>query len=98
MKSKTPYYVLIGIALVLALLFLSACGSKDSVQAAAPGASGRPPAPVVVTSVQQRDIPIQIQAIGNVEAYQMVQIKSQLDGQIENIFFNQGQDVHKGQL
>jgi len=83
---------------LLGALVLSGCSSKDSVQAAAPGPSGRPPAPVVVTSVQQRDVPIQIQAIGNVEAYQMVQIKSQVDGQIQSIFFNQGEDVHKGQL
>jgi len=54
-----------------AVLFLSACGGKDQVQVA--GASGgRPPAPVVVASVEQRDIPVQIQAIGNVEAYQTV--------------------------
>jgi len=97
MKSKSFYGVLPAV-LVMGVLILSGCGNKDSVQAAAPGASGRPPAPVVVASVQQRDIPIQIQAIGNVEAYQMVQIKSQVDGQIENIFFNQGEDVHKGQL
>ena len=83
------------------MALLSACGSKDSVQAAGqPGAAGggRPPAPVVVASVQQRDVPIQVTAIGNVEAYQMVQIKSLVNGQIENVFFKEGQDVHKGQL
>jgi multidrug efflux system membrane fusion protein len=61
-------------------------------------AGGRPPAPVVVASVEQRDIPVQIKAIGNVEAYQTVQIRSQVNGQIEKIFFKEGQDVHKGQL
>ena len=52
----------------------------------------------MVASVQQRDVPIQVTAIGNVEAYQMVQIKSLVNGQIENVFFKEGQDVHKGQL
>lgn len=96
MKRKLSYAILVT-ALMAGALFLSSCGTKQSVQAASQGA-GRPPAPVVVTSVQQRDVPIQVQAIGNVEAYQMVQIKSQVDGQIQNILFTQGQDVHKGQL
>jgi len=81
---------------VTAVLFLSGCANKDRVQAA--GASGgRPPAPVVVANVEQRDIPVQIQAIGNVEAYQTVQIRSQVNGQIEKIFFKEGQDVRQGQ-
>jgi multidrug efflux system membrane fusion protein len=53
---------------------------------------------VVVANVEQRDIPVQITAIGNVEAYQTVQIKSQVNGQIEKIFFKEGQDVSKGQM
>jgi membrane fusion protein, multidrug efflux system len=79
-----------------AVLFLSGCGSKDQVQVAG-AAGGRPPAPVVVASVEQRDIPVQIQAIGNVEAYQTVQIRSQVNGQIQKIFFKEGEDVREGQ-
>src|SRR5258708_24094508 len=84
--------------LVLAVSSLTGCGSKQAVQAAGQPGGGRPPAPVVVANVEQRDIPSQISAIGNVEAYQMVQIRSQVNGQINDIFFKEGQDVHKGQL
>ena len=80
-----------------AVLFLSGCGSKDPVQAAG-GAAGRPAAPVIVASVEQRDIPVQVHAIGNVEAYQTVFIRSQVNGQIQKIFFREGDDVHKDQL
>jgi len=52
----------------------------------------------VVATAEQRDVPVQIHAIGNVEAYQTVQIRSQVNGQIEKILFKEGQDVHKGQL
>ncbi len=83
--------------LLAAVLFLSACGNKGQVQAAG-GTASRPAAPVVVASVEQRDIPVQIHAIGNVEAYQTVFIRSQVNGQIEKIFFKEGDDVHKGQL
>jgi membrane fusion protein, multidrug efflux system len=79
------------------VLLASACGKKEVVAAATPG-SGRPPAPVVVASVDQRNIPIQVQSIGNVEAYQTVQIKSQVNGQIQKIFFREGDEVHSGQL
>jgi multidrug efflux system membrane fusion protein len=79
-----------------AVFILSGCGKKDQVMAATPG--GRPPAPVVVASVEQRDIPVQVQTIGNVEAYQTVQIRCQVNGEIEKIFFHEGDEVRKGQL
>jgi len=80
-----------------AILFLSGCGNQGQPQAAS-SAAGRPPAPVVVASVEQRDIPVQISAIGNVEAYQTVLIRSQVNGQIQKIFFREGEDVRKDQL
>jgi multidrug efflux system membrane fusion protein len=79
-----------------AVLFSSGCGNKEQAPMAG-GSGGRPPAPVVVASVEQRDIPVQIQAIGNVEAYQTVQIRSQVNGQIQKIFFKEGEDVRAGQ-
>jgi multidrug efflux system membrane fusion protein len=79
------------------VLLLSGCGNKQQVQAAG-GAGDRPAAPVVVAGVERRDIPVQILAIGNVEAYQTVQIRSQVNGQIQKIFFKEGEDVHKDQL
>jgi multidrug efflux system membrane fusion protein len=83
-------------ALVLGVFFAAGCSNKEAQAAGAAG--GRPPAPVVVASVEQRDVPVQITAIGNVEAYQTVQIRSQVNGQIEKIFFKEGQDVAQGQL
>jgi len=82
---------------IFSLAVLAGC-SKQNAQAAGPAAGGRPPAPVVVSTVEQRDVPIQITAIGNVESYQMVQIRSQVNGQIEKIYFKEGEDVRKGQL
>jgi multidrug efflux system membrane fusion protein len=82
---------------VVLILFLVGCADKEAPRPAGT-AAGRPPAPVVVTGVERRDIPVQIKAIGNVEAYQTVQVRSQVNGQIEKIFFKEGQDVHKGQL
>jgi len=80
--------------LIIASAALTGC-SKQNAQAATPQ---RPPAPVVVSTVEQRDVPVQITAIGNVEAYQMVQVRSMVNGQIEKILFKEGEDVRKGQL
>ena len=87
-----PSYLLIVVSLTIAFVALG-CGNKGQNSASI----GRPPAPVIVASVEQRDIPLQITGIGNVEAYQTVQIRSQVNGQIEKIFFKEGNDVRQGQ-
>ena len=57
-----------------------------------------PPVPVRVGTVELRTVPVQITAIGNVEAYSTVSIKPLVSGTLESIHFEEGQDVHKGQL
>ncbi|HLO25538.1 MAG TPA: efflux RND transporter periplasmic adaptor subunit, partial [Geobacteraceae bacterium] len=41
---------------------------------------------------------VQIRAIGNIEAYNTVSIKAQVNGQIARVHFREGQDVRKGDL
>ncbi|HVZ19335.1 MAG TPA: efflux RND transporter periplasmic adaptor subunit [Terriglobales bacterium] len=86
-------------ALITAVVTIAIAGftgcSKENAQAAGPQ---RPAAPVIVSTVEQRDVPLQITAIGNVEAYQTVQIRSMVSGQIESIHFKEGDDVRQGQL
>jgi multidrug efflux system membrane fusion protein len=84
-------------AAALVATLITGC-STDKVQSAAPAGSGRPPAPVVVSTAEQRDIPLQILSIGNVEAYQTVQIRSMVNGQIAGVHFKEGQDVRHGDL
>lgn len=81
------------IMLLCPLLSLSACSdgkSKQPVKAA--------PVPVTVGKVIQRPVPVQIIAIGNVEAYSTVGIKSQVGGTLMRVHFKEGQDVNKGDL
>jgi multidrug efflux system membrane fusion protein len=82
-----------GALLPLLSIVIAGCGQKDTAQAAGP-----PAAPVVAGKVEQRDIPVQLSAIGNVESFQTVQIRSQVNGQIVEVHFKEGQDVTKGQL
>lgn len=89
------------VALLIAALPLAGCGSKQDAPgaAAAGGAQAqRPAAPVVVAAAAQRDIPVEISAIGNVESIKSVQVRSMVSGQIEGVHFQEGQDVRQGQL
>jgi multidrug efflux system membrane fusion protein len=43
-------------------------------------------------------MPLQIRAVGNVEAYSTVSVKSQVTGVLMQAHFKEGQDVKKGQL
>jgi multidrug efflux system membrane fusion protein len=54
--------------------------------------------PVVAEAAEQKDVPLQIKAIGNVEAYNTVSIKSQVNGEISEVFFREGQDVKQGRM
>src|SRR5215813_7094374 len=57
-----------------------------------------PPAPVTVSQVVQKDMPVLIRAIGNVQPYSTVSVKSMINGQIVKVNFKEGQDVRKGDL
>src|SRR4029077_8489137 len=62
------------------------------------GASGRSGAvPVTVATVVQKNLPVQIDATGSVEAYSTVAIRAQAGGVVTKVHFAQGQDVKQGE-
>jgi membrane fusion protein, multidrug efflux system len=73
--------------------------SKSTVKA---GGRGRPgdggPVPVVVATVSQRDVPINVDVIGNVEAYSTITVKAQVGGELTKVSFHEGDSVKKGDL
>jgi multidrug efflux system membrane fusion protein len=56
------------------------------------GGSG-PPISVLAASAKVADVPIYIEAIGTVRALNTVTVNAQVDGQIIDINFKEGQDV-----
>ncbi len=54
--------------------------------------------PVTVADVIQKDIPVQLRAIGNVQAYSTVSVLSQINGEIVRVHFTEGLDVQQGDL
>ncbi len=53
---------------------------------------------VNVAPVVAKDVPYQIVSIGNVEAYNTISVKAQINGEIVAVYFKEGQYVNKGDL
>ena len=66
------------------------------------GSKAAPPrtaaVPILAAAVEQKDVPLQVKAIGAVEAYSNVSVKTQVTGELIGVHFKEGQDVRKGQL
>jgi multidrug efflux system membrane fusion protein len=60
------------------------------------GAGG--PVPVTVAAAQRQDVPIMLDAIGTVQAYNTITVRAQVDGQLVEIAFQEGQMVKQGDL
>jgi multidrug efflux system membrane fusion protein len=62
------------------------------------GRGGGGDAPVVTTKVGERDVPIELAAIGNVEAFVSNSVRSQVTGTLVEVAFHEGDVVKQGQL
>jgi len=85
----------IGAAIAIAAALGIGC-SKSGPEAGGRFMSG--PVPVLIAQAVQKTVPIQLHAIGTVEAYSTVSVRSQIDGKIAEIHFHEGEDVKKGDL
>lgn len=101
--QKTEYsfntgLITAGLLLILpTLILLSACsgGSADG-KAAQPKV--RPAVPVTVAKVLEKSVPMELTAIGTVEAYATINVKSQVSGELTRVHFKQGEEVTAGDI
>jgi multidrug efflux system membrane fusion protein len=54
--------------------------------------------PVAVAAVEQKAMPVQVQAIGTVEPLSQVTVRAQVGGELMRVHIKEGQDVRKGEL
>jgi membrane fusion protein, multidrug efflux system len=54
--------------------------------------------PVVVASVERRDVPVFLDGLGNAVPLATVTVKSQVDGRLDKVLFREGQSVKKGDV
>jgi multidrug efflux system membrane fusion protein len=81
---------LAGLAAIIMLAPWS-CGGEQ-----APPGPG--PAPVTVARAKLETVPVELHAIGRVEASSTVEVRALVDGALEQVHFEPGQRVTKGQL
>lgn len=94
-KPKKRLLAGIACGAILAGVLFAFKGGELHAQLAKP-ARAAPAIPVSVAMVAQQTVPFRIRAIGNVEAYSTVALKSRVDGQIIEVNFREGQKVGKG--
>lgn len=103
--------ILIAVGIVLLLLGWWSChrsGSSSSDQSASSGASGGgrrgafgaggAPVPVVAGTVVQKDVPIYLDGLGTVQAFNTVTVHTRVDGALVQVNFTEGQEVKTGDL
>ncbi|MGD9503318.1 MAG: efflux RND transporter periplasmic adaptor subunit [Syntrophobacteraceae bacterium] len=93
----------VGASLILfagmfALMGLASCSGGNADKAKAEAKRANPPVPVTVAEAVVKDVPMELTAIGNVEAYNTVQIKAQVSGELTTVHFEEGQNVKMGDM
>ncbi len=91
------------ITLGIAAVLLAGC-STGQVSATGGGGGGKGgkkgfgggDVPVTVATAMQKNVPVEIQVIGNVEAYSTISVKAQVGGELTKVFFHEGDYVKKG--
>jgi len=105
MRKLRWFLILVGVVFVGGIWFYFGHqnASKEAVDASkakTTGLRGGPggPVPVVAGVVQKRDVPIYLNGIGTVQAYNTVTVHPQVSGTLTTVVFKEGQDVKKGDL
>lgn len=102
-KSSAARWLIIGVVCLLAVAGVLWMRHKQQTASAAstkPGAgrAAQGPVPVVPGMVKQKDVPIYLDGLGTVQAFNTVTVHSRVDGELKQVAFTEGQDVHKGDL
>ncbi|MGH8714660.1 MAG: efflux RND transporter periplasmic adaptor subunit [Casimicrobiaceae bacterium] len=94
-RRKKLFAIVVALALLAVAVVLLAQYNKESRAAVR-----KTPAavPVTVATVVTKTVPVRLYAIGNVEPFTTVTIKARVDGQIDSVHFNEGDEVRQGQL
>ena len=95
------------LGLLTAAFLLASCANSPPTEAGDGGKgkgkfkgknAGGGPVPVEVAKVALKSVPVDVQVVGNVESYSVVNIRAQTGGQLTEVMFHEGEYVKKGDL
>src|ERR1017187_7866229 len=91
--------ILCGTIAVFTALLCSCSGgataAKDAPGGGRGGRKGGGDVPVTIALASKRDVPVELQVIGNVEAYSTITVKALVGGQLTGVYFHEGDFVKK---
>jgi multidrug efflux system membrane fusion protein len=91
--------VLIGLLALGALIYALRHRAGAQGRAAPAGREGADrPIPVLVAAVERRDVPIYLEGLGTVAAYNTVTVRPRVEGRLDAVRFTEGQTVRRGDL
>jgi len=85
---------------ILALILGTFSACSDNASGTHKSDEARKPmaVPVTVGDVIQKTVPVQLRAIGNVEAHATVSVNAQVEGTLAGVHFGEGQEMKEGDL
>jgi multidrug efflux system membrane fusion protein len=89
-----------GVSIALGVAMLGAAGaywltSREAIAAVAPAPAS---IPVQAAVAVQADVPVFLDGLGTVQAFNTVTVKAKVDGELQQVLFTEGQSVKKGDL
>lgn len=79
-------------------LYVYETGKKEALSAVAKTMMKPQGAFVTVAPARRGDMPVYLQGLGTVTAFNTVTVKTRVDGQLVSVNFKEGQDVRKGEV
>ncbi len=94
-RSGRTLPLLLGLAIVAGGAYGYARFTQPGVKTAKPAPV---PVPVTLGAVERTPLALVLNGLGTVQAYNTVQVRTRIDGEIQRVDFREGQSVRKGEI
>jgi membrane fusion protein, multidrug efflux system len=98
LRMSSPRIVMLGAAVLLALVFIWRGHSGGAHAADADKKKGSGAISVETALASRSDVPVYLEGLGTVQAFYTVTVTARVDGELEKVGFVEGQTVKKGDL
>jgi multidrug efflux system membrane fusion protein len=93
MSKRTIFGIAGALIIILGWWSCHRSGSSNQTQSSKRNGAGGAPVPVVAGKVEEKDIPIYLDGLGTVQAFNTVTVHTRVDGELQQVLFTEGQDV-----
>jgi membrane fusion protein, multidrug efflux system len=98
LRMSSPRIVMLGAAVLLALVFIWRGHSGGAHAADADKKKGSGAISVETALASRSDVPVYLEGLGTVQAFYTVTVTARVDGELQKVGFVEGQTVKKGDL